>query len=81
MCNNTLSKQCIDIIECLQIERIILIPPIATLLAKSPLVDDFKLNLKMLICGAAPLGAVVEDQLRERFPGLICRQGWGQTRT
>ena len=50
-------------------------PPVATLLAKSPLVDKYELNLKFLTSAAAPLGADLEDQLMARIPGLVCRQG------
>ena len=53
----------------------LLVPPIATLLAKSPIVDEYKLDsLRTISCGAAPLGPDVEDQLRKRFPRIQVRQ-------
>jgi len=51
-----------------------MVPPIATLLAKSALVDKYRLHLKDIACGAAALGQEVENILRQRFPGLVVRQ-------
>jgi len=46
------------------------------LLAKSPEVDEYRLNhLKQIMCGAAPLGADIEEQLMARFPKSKVVQG------
>ena len=59
-----------------QIPGLLVVPPIAVLLAKSPLVDKYQLtSLKELVVVAAPLGRDTEDQLIARFPGLQIRQG------
>jgi len=51
-----------------------IVPPIATLLAKNSLVDKYPLNLTGLTCGAACLSQASEELLRERFKGLKIRQ-------
>jgi len=61
------------------VDNVWLIPPVATLLAKSPLVDKYKLKLRSICCGAAPLAQDVELQLRRRFPGVKFRQLYGMT--
>jgi len=62
-----------------KIEEILIVPPIATLLAKSLVVDEFNISLKVLLIGAAPLGKEVELQLCDRFPGVKIRQMYGLT--
>lgn len=62
-----------------KIENILIVPPIAVLLAKSPEVDKYRLTLKYINSGSAPLSATVEDQLMERFPGVTCQQMYGLT--
>ena len=46
---------------------------VVTRLAVNPIVDEFELNLNHLSGGGTAVGAI-EDQLRLRFPGIICRQ-------
>jgi len=59
----------------LQLEMVFVVPPIASLLAKSPEVDNYQLKyLKEIHCGASSLSSNVEDLLRKRFPGLTLRQ-------
>ena len=58
-----------------QLRRIGIVPPLATLLAKSPEVDRYSIQLDDIIVGAAPLGAELEDLLIRRFPGVKIRQG------
>jgi len=55
------------------------VPPIATLLAKSSIVDEYPLVLERLCVGTAPLGPAVEDQLRQRFPAINIQQMYGLT--
>lgn len=51
------------------------------MLAKHPIVDQFDLStVQALFCGAAPLTAETEEQLRKRFPTLRhVSQGYGMT--
>lgn len=54
-------------------------PPLLVQLAKNPIVDNYDLSsLKVITCGAAPLGAGVELAVRERI-GCIVKQGYGLT--
>ena len=58
-----------------------LVPPIVLALGKHPLVSKYDLSaLKIIMCGAAPLG---EGQARETSQrlGCIVRQGYGLTET
>jgi len=57
-----------------QIEDLLIVPPIAVLLAKSPEVEKYRLTIKYITCGSAPLSETVENQLMERFPGVSCLQ-------
>ena len=58
-----------------QLRRIAVVPPLATLFAKSPEVDKYAIKLDDIIVGAAPIGAEIEDLLIQRFPGVKIRQG------
>ncbi|KAI8646262.1 hypothetical protein BD408DRAFT_410456 [Parasitella parasitica] len=59
-----------------------LVPPIILLLAKSPIIDQHDLtSLKLVICGAAPLGKDLSQQVRKRIPTMIVKQGYGLTET
>jgi len=62
-----------------QVEGVLIVPPIATFLAKSPMVEEYSLSLKVLVISAAPLGKEVEQQLRDRFAGIQIRQLYGMT--
>eukprot|EP00127_Corallochytrium_limacisporum_P005078 Clim_evm33s198 gene=Clim_evmTU33s198 len=54
-------------------------PPLAVLLAKSPMVDDFKVDcLKVIMSGAAPLGQATEAAVENRL-GVHLFQGYGMT--
>jgi len=57
-----------------------LAPPVALFLAKSPLADakDFP-HLKDIFSGAAPLGPEVTEELKQKFPNVCVRQGYGMT--
>jgi acyl-CoA synthetase (AMP-forming)/AMP-acid ligase II len=57
----------------------IVVPPIVLALAGHPMVDDYDLSsLRLLGCGAAPLGADVEQRCAERL-GCQVVQGFGMT--
>ncbi|SAL98026.1 hypothetical protein [Absidia glauca] len=54
-----------------------LVPPIAVLLAKSPIVPNYDLtSLRMITSGAAPLGKEHIEQLHKRIKATV-RQGYG----
>jgi len=54
-------------------------PPTLVQLAKNPLVDDFDLSsMRVILSGAAPLGADVEQIVRQRV-GSVVKQGYGMT--
>ncbi|HRW45975.1 MAG TPA: 4-coumarate--CoA ligase family protein [Caldilinea sp.] len=56
-----------------------LVPPIILGLAKHPVVDKFDLSaLRVIVSGAAPLGADLEDAVRGRL-GVRVAQGYGMT--
>ncbi|KAI8875815.1 acetyl-CoA synthetase-like protein [Backusella circina FSU 941] len=59
-----------------------LVPPIILLLAKHPIISEYDLStLRLVICGAAPLGADLSKQVKARLPELILKQGYGLTET
>ena len=57
----------------------VIVPPIALALARHPVVDRYDLSsLRFAGCGAAPLGAEVEQECAERL-GCLFHQGYGMT--
>lgn len=59
-----------------------LVPPIILLLAKHPIIDKYDLSsLRLVICGAAPLGGDLAKQVNTRLPDMIVKQGYGLTET
>ena len=57
----------------------IVVPPVVLALAGHPMVDDYDLSsLRLLGCGAAPLGADVEQRCADRL-GCPVIQGFGMT--
>ncbi|KAI8084129.1 uncharacterized protein B0P05DRAFT_536257 [Gilbertella persicaria] len=59
-----------------------LVPPIILLLAKHPIINQYDLSsLQLVICGAAPLGADLSQQVKKRLPNLVIKQGYGLTET
>jgi acyl-CoA synthetase (AMP-forming)/AMP-acid ligase II len=64
-----------------KVTRAYVVPPIALALAKHPLVDKFDLSsLRLVLSGAAPLGAELEQACQERL-GCQVVQGYGMTET
>jgi acyl-CoA synthetase (AMP-forming)/AMP-acid ligase II len=58
-----------------------LVPPIILGLAKHPIVDDYDLSaLRLIMSGAAPLGADLQQACAERL-GCTVMQGYGLTET
>ncbi|KAF2899750.1 hypothetical protein ILUMI_02534 [Ignelater luminosus] len=63
-----------------EVRCILVVPPIALFLAKSPLVDKYDLSsLKEIGCGAAPLGKEVGEAVVKRLNLDGLRQGYGLT--
>jgi acyl-CoA synthetase (AMP-forming)/AMP-acid ligase II len=64
-----------------KVTRAYVVPPIALALAKHPLVEKFDLSsLDLVLSGAAPLGAELEQACAERL-GCEVVQGYGMTET
>ena len=58
-----------------------IVPPIVLQLTNNPIVDNYDLSsLKMIFCGAAPLGADLSRECMQRI-GCGIRQGYGMTET
>jgi acyl-CoA synthetase (AMP-forming)/AMP-acid ligase II len=72
-------EQFLSIVEKYKVTFAPLAPPIVLALAKHPLVDKFNLSsLRLIISGAAPLGADVEKACADRL-GCFVTQGYGMT--
>ncbi|MDM0013932.1 AMP-binding protein [Variovorax sp. J22P168] len=62
-----------------RVTRLGVVPPVMQFLAMHPLVDKFDLtSLRIIGCGAAPLGAAVERKVAERLNCQVL-QGFGMT--
>jgi len=74
-------------LQCIQnykVTTLFLVPPLAIVLAKNAMVEDYDMSsVKNVLCGAAPLGSDIARELRVRFPGFTeqLRQGFGMTET
>jgi acyl-CoA synthetase (AMP-forming)/AMP-acid ligase II len=53
-------------------------PPVAVALAKHPIVDNYKLKLKFVFSGAAPLGPELQTAVEKRL-GAAVLQGYGMS--
>lgn len=61
-------KAFLSTIQKYRVHAAMLAPPTMVFLAKHPMVDKYDLSsLKILYCGAAPLGREVEDQIKQRY--------------
>ena len=70
------------IFSLLQATLLHIVPPIAVLLAKNPVVDNYDLtSVKYLFCGAAPLGGATQQQLEARLKTVKVFQGQTQLYT
>jgi acyl-CoA synthetase (AMP-forming)/AMP-acid ligase II len=62
-----------------RITQTVVVPPIVQVLAKHPAVDDYDLSaLQFIGCGAAPLGAELQQACAQRI-GCPVLQGYGMT--
>jgi acyl-CoA synthetase (AMP-forming)/AMP-acid ligase II len=72
-------EQFLDCVQKYRIKCAPLVPQIVLALAKHPLVDRYDTSsLEWILCGAAPLGAEVEQACADRI-GCLVGQGWGMT--
>ncbi|KAG5870294.1 hypothetical protein JTB14_020368 [Gonioctena quinquepunctata] len=63
-----------------RINSLILAPPLAVFMAKSPLLSKYDLSsIIAVFCGAAPLHRDIEDILKQRLKIPLVRQGYGLT--
>jgi len=54
-------------------------PPVVVSVTKSPLWNQFRLDsIRHVICGAAPLGAELQEAFEQRT-GVVLAQGWGMS--
>jgi len=71
----------LQLIQDHRVTRAFLVPPIVLALAKHPIVDDYDLSsLEVIFCGAAPLGADLQQSAAARL-NCIIKQGYGMTET
>jgi acyl-CoA synthetase (AMP-forming)/AMP-acid ligase II len=74
-------EQFLEIAQKYRLTYMSLVPPLVLVLAKSPLVDRYDLSsVRMIGCGAAPLGSELEKSVANRL-GCIVYQGYGLTET
>ena len=61
----------------IQISFLLLVPPVANMLAKTPFLDKFNLSaVTLIMSGGAPMTRATEDVLFSRFPNVrIITQG------
>ncbi|XP_074030009.1 luciferin 4-monooxygenase [Leptinotarsa decemlineata] len=63
-----------------RIENLMVAPPLAVFMAKTPLLSKYDLSsVKSVLCGAAPLNKEIEDILKKRLNITSCTQGYGLT--
>jgi acyl-CoA synthetase (AMP-forming)/AMP-acid ligase II len=73
--------QFLQLIQDHRVTRAFLVPPIVLALAKHPIVENYDLSsLKVIFCGAAPLGSDVSQAASDRLDCVI-KQGYGLTET
>ncbi|OQR88829.1 4-coumarate-CoA ligase, partial [Thraustotheca clavata] len=66
-------------LEKYKVEKVHIVPPIASFLAKDPLVDKYDLSAtKALISGAAPMGEGLQEAIESRL-GVTMKQAYGMT--
>jgi acyl-CoA synthetase (AMP-forming)/AMP-acid ligase II len=74
-------EQFLGLIEKYRVTLSHIVPPVVLQLARNPLVEKCDLSsLKMIFCGAAPLGPELSRECMQRI-GCSIRQGYGMTET
>lgn len=70
-----------ELIQKYKITLVSIVPPVAVQLAKHPIVSKYDLSsVRLLGCGAAPLGKEHIDNIAKRMPAML-KQGYGMTET
>ncbi|XP_017780475.1 PREDICTED: luciferin 4-monooxygenase-like [Nicrophorus vespilloides] len=69
----------LESLEKYQIRAIAVVPPLMVLLAKSPRVSQYKLNLEEIGCGAAPLSKSLAQEVIKRLNIKTVKQAYGLT--
>lgn len=71
--------QALGLIQEHRITQFFAVPPVVLGMAKTPMVDDYDLSsLRMMFCGAAPLGGEVAQEASARLDCAVV-QGYGMT--
>ncbi|KAJ8658373.1 hypothetical protein O0I10_006058 [Lichtheimia ornata] len=74
-------EQFCQLVEKYKVTNVNIVPPIAVQLAKSPVLSKYDLtSLRILGCGAAPLGKEHVEAVQARIPAAI-KQGYGSSET
>ncbi|KAI9498552.1 hypothetical protein BDB00DRAFT_968219 [Zychaea mexicana] len=74
-------KTYLELVQKYRITLLSIVPPVAVQLAKDPLVLKYDLtSVRIIQCGAAPLGKEHTDNLLSRIPGYLI-QSYGMTET
>ena len=62
-----------------RVSRMAVVPPVMQFLAGHPMVDNYDLtSLRLLFCGAAPMGSALEEKVSQRLNCPVV-QGYGMT--
>ncbi len=75
----------LSVIEKHNVDNLLIVPPVAVLLAKNPIVQTYDLSsLRAVYCGAAPLGRDLHEQVERVLSSIArrpvrVRQGYGLT--
>ncbi|KAI9278299.1 hypothetical protein BDA99DRAFT_553953 [Phascolomyces articulosus] len=78
MAKYNLERFC-QLVEKYKVTNTSIVPPVAVHLGKSPIVEKYDLSsLRVIGCGAAPLGKEHIDALQKRIPAAV-KQGYGST--
>ncbi|KAF9596366.1 hypothetical protein IFM89_009714, partial [Coptis chinensis] len=69
-------------VEKYKVTHLYVVPPVTIALAKQSLVKNYNLSsLKLLLCGAAPLGKDLMEGVAKNIPQAVVIQGYGLTET
>ncbi|KAI0304294.1 amp dependent CoA ligase [Multifurca ochricompacta] len=65
-----------------QVTHLMVVPPIAILLAKHPATKNYDIShIRYLLCGAAPVSAELQEQVVKALPNAEIGQAYGMTET
>eukprot|EP00026_Physarum_polycephalum_P007199 Phypoly_transcript_07256.p1 GENE.Phypoly_transcript_07256~~Phypoly_transcript_07256.p1 ORF type:complete len:551 (+),score=97.76 Phypoly_transcript_07256:233-1654(+) len=73
-------KKFLQIIQDYKATIACVVPPVLLSMTKEAIVDQFDLSsLRIMLCGAAPLGTDIQQALTKRLPNLCIAQAYGMT--